>query len=153
MSTLHNGLYNQFGLYVFLFSLFFYLPYIDYSLCQIWSVYMQYMRRCDHSNNCLFLIIQQAEVLLNIFGECIYIYIYIYTYIYIFRAITAAVCTHLLRLFLTTLNKTVKRCYLRFIQRLMLCRILLWFVFCRFTYIHKDHLTGIGAIIGLSRCS
>ena len=32
---------------------------------------MQYLRCCDHSNERLFLIIQQAEVLLNFFGECI----------------------------------------------------------------------------------
>ena len=47
------------------------LAYIDCSSCQIWSVYMQYLRRCDHSNNCLFLVIRQAEVLLNFFGVCI----------------------------------------------------------------------------------
>ena len=47
------------------------LAYIDYSLCQIWSVYKQYLRCCDHFNKCLFLVIQQAEVLLNFFGKCI----------------------------------------------------------------------------------
>ena len=51
----------------FLLSLVFNLAYIGYSLCQIWSVYMPYLRRCDHSSNCLFLVIQQAEVLLNFF--------------------------------------------------------------------------------------
>ena len=56
----------------FLFSLVLNLAYIDYSLCQIRSVYMQYLRCCDYSNKCLFLVIQQAEVLLNFFGECIY---------------------------------------------------------------------------------
>ena len=53
----------------FLISLVLNLAYIDYSLCQIWSVYMQYLRCCDHSNKCLFLVIQQAEVLLNFFDE------------------------------------------------------------------------------------
>ena len=70
MSTLHNGLHNKFGLYVFLFSLILNLAYIDYSLCQFWSIYIQFLRCCDHSNKCLFLVIQQAEVLLNFFGEC-----------------------------------------------------------------------------------
>ena len=56
--------------YLFLFALVLNLAYIDYSLCQIWSVYMQYLHCCDHSNECLFLVIQQAEVLLNFFGEC-----------------------------------------------------------------------------------
>ena len=58
------------GSMFFLFSLVLNLAYIDYSLCQIWSVHMHYLRRCDHSNNCLFLVIQRAEVLLNFFGEC-----------------------------------------------------------------------------------
>ena len=53
------------GRLCFLFSLVLNLAYIDYSLCQIWNVYMQYLRCCDHSNKCLFLVIQQAEVLLN----------------------------------------------------------------------------------------
>ena len=56
-----------------LFSLVLNLTYIDYSLCQIWSVYMQYLRCCEHSNKCLFFVIQQTEVLLNFFGGCIYI--------------------------------------------------------------------------------
>ena len=51
----------------FLFSLFLNLAYIDYTLCKIWSVYMQYLRYCDHSNKCLFLVIQLAEVLLKFF--------------------------------------------------------------------------------------
>ena len=38
---------------------------IEYSLCQIWSVYMQYLRCRDHSNKCVFLIIHLTEVLLN----------------------------------------------------------------------------------------
>ena len=58
------------GFMCFLLTLVLYLAYIDCSLCQSWSVYMQYLRRCDHSNNCLFLVIQQSEVLLNFFGEC-----------------------------------------------------------------------------------
>ena len=58
------------GSMFFIFSLVSNLAYIDHSLCQIWSVYMQYMWRYDHSNKCLFLVIQQAEVLLNFFGEC-----------------------------------------------------------------------------------
>ena len=53
------------GSMFFLFSLVLNLSYINYSLCHIWSVYMQYLRCCDHSNKCLFLVIQQAEVLLN----------------------------------------------------------------------------------------
>ena len=55
------------GSMFFLFSLFLNLAYIDCSLCQIWSLYMQYLQCCDHSNKCLFLIIQLAEVLLNFF--------------------------------------------------------------------------------------
>ena len=51
----------------FLFSLVLNLAYIDYTLCQIWSAYMQYLRRCDHTDKCSFLVIQQAEVLLNLF--------------------------------------------------------------------------------------
>ena len=58
------------GSLFFLLSLVLNLAYIDCLLCQIWSVYMQYLRYCDHSNKCLFLVIQQAEVLLNFFGEC-----------------------------------------------------------------------------------
>ena len=64
----------------FLFSFVLNLAYIDYLLCQIWSVYMQYLRCFDHFNKCLFLVIQQ--VMLNFFGECICIYVYIYIYIY-----------------------------------------------------------------------
>ena len=56
------------GSMFFLFPLVFNLAYIDYSLCQIWSVCMQYLRCSDHSNKCLFLVIQQAE---TFFGECI----------------------------------------------------------------------------------
>ena len=55
------------GSLFFQFSLVLNLAYIDYSLCHIWSAYMQYLRCCDHSNKCLFLVIQQAEVLLNFF--------------------------------------------------------------------------------------
>ena len=66
MSTLHNGLHNKFGFYFFLCSLVLNLAYIDYSLRQIWSVNIQCLRCCDHSNKCLFLVIQEAEVLLNI---------------------------------------------------------------------------------------
>ena len=51
----------------FLFSLVWIFAYIDDTLCQIWCIYMQYFWRCDHSNKCLFLVIQQAEVLLNFF--------------------------------------------------------------------------------------
>ena len=60
------------GSMVFLCSLGLNLAYIDYSLCLILSVYMQYMWCFDHSNNSFFLAIQQAEVLLNFFGECMY---------------------------------------------------------------------------------
>ena len=49
------------------FSLVLHLEYIDYSLCQTWSVYIQYLRCCDHSNKWLFLFIQQADVLPNCF--------------------------------------------------------------------------------------
>ena len=55
------------GSMFFLFSLVLNLAYTDYSFCQIWSVYKQYLRCCDHSNKCLFLVIQQAEVLLSFF--------------------------------------------------------------------------------------
>ena len=70
------GYIRNLGPMFFLFSLVLNLAYIDYSLYQIWSVYIQYLRRCDHSNNCLFLAVQQAEVLLKffwwvyMFGEC-----------------------------------------------------------------------------------
>ena len=65
----HNimGYIINLGSMFFLFTLVLYLAYIDYSLCQIWSVYMQYLWCCDHCNKCLFLVIQQAEVLLNFF--------------------------------------------------------------------------------------
>ena len=53
------------GSLFFLVSLVWNLTYIDYSSCQIWSVYTQYLQCCDHSKKCLFLVIQQAEVLLN----------------------------------------------------------------------------------------
>ena len=60
------------GFMFFLFPVVLNLAYIDYSLCQIWSVYMQYLQCCDHSKKCLFLIIQRIEVLLALyFGECI----------------------------------------------------------------------------------
>ena len=58
------------GSMFFLFLLVLNLAYIDCSLCQIWSVYMQYLRCCDPSNKRSFPVIQQAEVLLNFFGEC-----------------------------------------------------------------------------------
>ena len=64
------GYITNWGFMFFLFSLVLNLVYIGYSLCQ--SVYMQYLRCCDHSNKCFFLVIQQAQVLLNIFGECMY---------------------------------------------------------------------------------
>ena len=51
----------------FLYSLVLNLAYSNHSLCQIWSVYMQHSWCCDHSNECLFIVIQQAEVLLNFF--------------------------------------------------------------------------------------
>ena len=51
----------------FLVSLVWNFAYIDYSLCQIWSVYMEYLQCCDRSKKCLFLVVQQAEMLL--FGE------------------------------------------------------------------------------------
>ena len=54
------------------------LAYTNYWLCQNWSVYMQYLWRCDHSNNCLFLVTRQVEVLLNISSDCIPMHWYIY---------------------------------------------------------------------------
>ena len=32
-------------------------------------IYMQHLRCCDHSNKCLFLVFQKAEVLLNFLGS------------------------------------------------------------------------------------
>ena len=64
------GYIMNLGSMFFLFSLVLNLAYIDYSMCQIWSVYIQYLGCCDHYNECLFLVIQQADVLLNFFGEC-----------------------------------------------------------------------------------
>ena len=55
------------GSLFFLLLLVWNLAHIDYSLCQIWNVYMQYLRCCNNSNKCLFFVIQQAEVLLNFF--------------------------------------------------------------------------------------
>ena len=66
------GYLINFGPMFFIFSLFLNLAYIGYSLCQIWSVYTQCLRCCDHSNKCLFLVIQQAEVLLNFWWVCIF---------------------------------------------------------------------------------
>ena len=57
---------------IVLFALVLNLAYIEYSLYQIWSVYMQYLRCCDHSKNCLFLVLQQAEVVLNFFLMSVY---------------------------------------------------------------------------------
>ena len=48
------------GFYIFPIFIGLNLAYIDYSLCQIWSVYMQYLRFYDNSDKCLFLIIQQT---------------------------------------------------------------------------------------------
>ena len=66
------GYIMNLGSIFFLLSLVLNLAYIDYSLCQIWNVYRQYLWCCDYSNKCLFLVIQQAEVLLIFFffGEC-----------------------------------------------------------------------------------
>ena len=61
------GYIMNLGSLFFLFSLVLSLTYTDYSLCRIWSAYMQYLRCYDHCNKCLFLVIQQAEVLLNFF--------------------------------------------------------------------------------------
>ena len=61
------GYLTNLGSLFFLLSLVLNLTCIDYLLCQIWSVYMQYLRCFDHSNKCLFFVIQQAEVLLNFF--------------------------------------------------------------------------------------
>ena len=77
------------GSIIFLFALVSSLAYIEDRLCQIWSVYMQYLRCYDHSNKCLFLVIQQAEVLLNFFWG---VYMQFCTYI-------AQICTHLVHVF------------------------------------------------------
>ena len=61
------GYIINFGSMFFLESLVWDLAYIDYSKCQIWSVYMQYLQCRAHSNKCLFLVVQQAGVLLNFF--------------------------------------------------------------------------------------
>ena len=42
-------------------------------MCQIWCEYIQHLWRCDHSNNWVFLAIQQAQVLLN-FLVSVYMY-------------------------------------------------------------------------------
>ena len=44
---------SNLGSTFFLLLLVLNLAYIDYSLCQILSVYMQYFRCCDQSNKCL----------------------------------------------------------------------------------------------------
>ena len=62
------GYIIKLGSIFFLFALVSNLAYIEYRLYQIWSVYMQYLLCYDHSNKGLFLVIQQAEVLLNFFG-------------------------------------------------------------------------------------
>ena len=62
-----TGYITNLGPIFFLFALVLNLADIDYSVCQIESVYMHYLRFCDYSNKCLFLVIQQAEVLLNFF--------------------------------------------------------------------------------------
>ena len=49
----------------FIFSLVLNSTYIESSFSQIWSVYLQYLPRCDHFKKYLFLVIQLAEVLLN----------------------------------------------------------------------------------------
>ena len=61
------------GSVLFLLLLVLNLAYNEYSLYQIWSVYMHYSRCYDHCNKCLLLVIQQTEVLLNFFGECMYV--------------------------------------------------------------------------------
>ena len=61
------GYITNVGSTFFLFSLIVNLAYIYYSLCQIWSVYMQHLRCCDCSNKLLFFVFQQAEMLLNFF--------------------------------------------------------------------------------------
>ena len=61
------GCILNFGSMFFLILLVLNLAYIDYSLSEIRSVYMQYLQCCDHSSKCLFLVIQQAEVLLTFF--------------------------------------------------------------------------------------
>ena len=72
ISTLHNGLHNKFGLYVF--PIFIGCEFAIYRLFIVPNLKCIHtgfaMLCCDHSNKCLFPVTQQAEVLLNFFGEC-----------------------------------------------------------------------------------
>ena len=67
-----KGYILNLGSMFFIFSLVLDLAYIDYTLRQIWSVYLQNLQCCEHSNKCLLLVIQQVEVLLNFFWESIF---------------------------------------------------------------------------------
>ena len=75
----------------FLFSLVLDLAYIEYSVYQIWSGYMQYSRYYNNSNKCLFLVFQQTEVLLNFFGECMCL-IYITDFVFVYPKLFAFLC-------------------------------------------------------------
>ena len=50
ISTSHKGLHKQFGLYIFPIFIGFEFSLYWLFICQIWSVYMQYLRCCDYSN-------------------------------------------------------------------------------------------------------
>ena len=99
---------KKMGIVFFLFSLGLNLAYIEYSLYLILNVYMQYSRCYDHSNKYLFLVIQQTEVLLNIFGECKWCTYGIVSYE---RAIT---CSRIVNPIHVQWNCIVRRCLPRF---------------------------------------
>ena len=73
------------GAMFFLVSLVWNLAYIDYSLCHIWSVYMQYLQCCDHFKKWFFLVVQKAEVSLNFFW---WVYFWFYTLLFRRRLVT-----------------------------------------------------------------
>ena len=60
------------GSMFFYFSLVLNLAYIDYSLCRIWSVYMQDLLFYDHSNKCLF----QLSLCMPRCNNWLYIYLW-----------------------------------------------------------------------------
>ena len=68
MSTLHNGLHNKFWASCFCYLHWFWIWNISIIHFAKFEVYTCSI--CDHSNKCLFLVIQDAEVLQNFFGEC-----------------------------------------------------------------------------------
>ena len=80
------------GSMFFLASLVWTLAYIDYSLCQIWSVSMQYLQCCDHSKKCLFLVVQEAEALLNFFWVSVFTSLVYWFLIYLQLSTLLNVC-------------------------------------------------------------